>query len=352
VSFLETETARFDCREARNRLLIPSIWKLLGLPGEPGKICSSPFREDSRPSFSVSQDGKLWNDFGTGAGGDAVDFLAAARGLTKSEAAREFIELAKGSFSLPAPALVTRGKTLRVKKPAPELPELHELEIRDAIRFAELRRWPMFVGMEIARARGLLGIALLRDGEGVPFRCLAIRDASGRVMACRKIDGSPFRFRWEPKEKEWKPAAPYKTKTLGEAAWPVGAANLRKGKPVLICEGLPDFVAAFALGFAAEIDCDFVAVLGAGQRIHAEALNLFAGKRIRIFQQADEAGEAAAVRWTKELREAGAGTVDAVEIISANARDVSEFFAALLEPEDLTTAAEALFAGLTEGGVH
>lgn len=43
------------------------------------KVCRSPFRNDRKPSFSISEDGKLWKDHGTGAGGDVVSFVM--RGL-------------------------------------------------------------------------------------------------------------------------------------------------------------------------------------------------------------------------------------------------------------------------------
>ena len=38
---------------AKERLTIPELWRLLNLPGNPGRSCRSPFREDRNPSFSV-----------------------------------------------------------------------------------------------------------------------------------------------------------------------------------------------------------------------------------------------------------------------------------------------------------
>ena len=78
---------------AKDRLTIPELWAMLGLPGKPGRSCRSPFREDRNPSFSIYDGGHRWKDHGTGLGGDA-DFRAAACNLSKAEGARKLIELA------------------------------------------------------------------------------------------------------------------------------------------------------------------------------------------------------------------------------------------------------------------
>lgn len=89
---------------AKEKLTIPALWKLLGLPGAPGRSCRSPFRKDRKPSFSVREDGRLFNDFGCPEHkGDAVDFLRIARGLSPADAAREFIRLAGCEAPPPMP---------------------------------------------------------------------------------------------------------------------------------------------------------------------------------------------------------------------------------------------------------
>lgn len=80
--------------QAKARLRIPELWRLLNLPGSPAKSCRSPWRDDHNPSFSVFDDGQRWRDFAADEGGDAIDFLARARGLSNSDACREFIKLA------------------------------------------------------------------------------------------------------------------------------------------------------------------------------------------------------------------------------------------------------------------
>ena len=107
-----------------------------------------------------------------------------------------------------------------------------------------------------------------------------------------------------------------KSKTLiakaGNGAWPVGAAEI-DGKPfVALVEGGPDFLAAWHfLWFCGRWgDVAPVAVLGAGIRVHRDALPYFAGKGIWTFGHNDGGKGAAAVfQWTRQLRSAGAAWV-------------------------------------------
>ena len=79
-----TTASESPLQAATERLTIPELWRLLNLPGNPGRSCRSPFREDHNPSFSIYDSGHLWKDHGTGLGGDA-DFRAAACNLSKTE---------------------------------------------------------------------------------------------------------------------------------------------------------------------------------------------------------------------------------------------------------------------------
>jgi hypothetical protein len=49
-----------------------------------------------------------------------------------------------------------------------------------------------------------------------------------------------------------------------------------------------------------------VGILGASQRIHAEALPMFTDKRVRIFGHDDDAGRKAVDVWAKQLTSVGA----------------------------------------------
>jgi hypothetical protein len=61
-------------------------------------------------------------------------------------------------------------------------------------------------------------------------------------------------------------------------------------------------------------------MLGGCARIHADALPMFAGKRVRIFQHVDDTGENAANRWTEQLAEARAD-VDAFSLAGLRRTD-------------------------------
>ncbi len=69
-------------REAKQVTTITSAWQLLNLPGKPGKSCKAPHREDRSPSFSVYDEGRKFNDFGTGEKGDVVAFLSVVLGIS------------------------------------------------------------------------------------------------------------------------------------------------------------------------------------------------------------------------------------------------------------------------------
>lgn len=84
-------------KEAKERVRIPDLWRILNITGRaprPVEVIRSPFRDDSRESFSVFADGKRFKDHGTGEGGDAISFYAMARGIENREAVKEFINLA------------------------------------------------------------------------------------------------------------------------------------------------------------------------------------------------------------------------------------------------------------------
>lgn len=79
---------------AKEGLRIPELWAILSLPGKPARSCRSPFREDHNPSFAIYDEGRRFSDFATGQGGDAVDFVAMALGISNEDACRRLIELA------------------------------------------------------------------------------------------------------------------------------------------------------------------------------------------------------------------------------------------------------------------
>ena len=98
------------------------------------------------------------------------------------------------------------------------------------------------------------------------------------------------------------------------ASWPIGITEAQPFPAIALCEGGPDCLAAHYLTLweqathhnKRDAQCAPVAMLGASQRIHPDALPLFTGKRVRIFGHEDEAGRGAVERWAAQLASVGA----------------------------------------------
>ena len=293
--------------EAKQRLPIDALWTHFNFAGKPGKSCRCPLHDDRSDSFSVNADGTLFNCFAGCGGGDSVDFYALAIGLPHKEACRAFIALAGGS---PVPST-----------PRPPRPKAEEVEKAKA---NQRRNWPLFEspvtgeddapkhampllaklrhvsleGVQLMAERGLLWFAAWKDSPA-----WIVTDSARLNSQARRMDGKPW------------PGIGAKAQTLpgSRAAWPVGAREAQPFRVVLLCEGVPDLLAAHHLIHAhgRQADTAAVCILGASNSIPEDALQLLAGKTIRIMTHTDEAGRAAEVRWTKQLETVRA-TVDAV----------------------------------------
>ena len=285
--------------DAKARLNIHGLWRHFGFDGEPKASCHSPFRIDNKPSFSVNADGTLWNDFATGEAGDAVDFVQRASGLSKKDACRKFIELAGGHITSAPRAARPQSPPVEAK-PKPVFPDFRN-GTADEIKHLASRRNIGREGLDFASERGLLWFATLK---GCP--AWIVTDAARVNAQARRMDGQA----WEHLE-----ARP-KAYTLpgAWASWPIGIMEAQPFLAIALCEGGPDFLAGHyaALWEQAthrtkrDVQCAPVAMLGASQRIHPDALPLFTGKRVRIFGHDDEAGRGAVERWAAQLASAGA----------------------------------------------
>ena len=73
---------------------------------------------------------------------------------------------------------------------------------------------------------------------------------------------------------------------------------------LIIAEGSSDFLAAYSLIHAEGMEQYVapVAILGAANSIHDEALEYFHGKYVLTFPDYDQAGISAVARWSKQLR--------------------------------------------------
>lgn len=282
---------------AKERLPIPTLWTLLGLPGQPKRKCRSPFREERHASFSIHANGQRFTDFGTGDTGDAIDFLARALGLSPAQSLRRFLELA-GATGTHANEVPFLGKRLRSHEVDERLakrhrwPVFHAPTVSELAAVAELRGLSV-EGVTLAADRGLLWCADSAEG-----RAWVITDSTRRNAQARRLDGRP----WERIDaKAW-------TLPGSEAAWPIGLRESAASPALVLVEGGPDLLAACHLAWIDGLEEHFfpVALLGASQHIPPAALPSFAGKPVRLFSHDDPAGTAAALRWANQLHAAGA----------------------------------------------
>jgi hypothetical protein len=208
-------------------------------------------------SFSVFDGGTRWKDFAIDEAGDAVDFFQRATGLSQKDACRKFIELAGGHIT-PAPRAARPQCKPASAKLKPAFPDFIKGTVEDLKQLANLRNISL-EGMESASERGLLWFARLKD------RSAWIVTDSSRVNAqARRMDGQ----QWEHiGAKAW-------TLPGAWASWPIGLTESQPFPAIALCEGGPDLLAAchFIACESRQAHCSPVAMLGASQRIHPDAL--------------------------------------------------------------------------------
>lgn len=279
-----------NLKEAKARLRIPEIWERLGMTGTCRRSsCHSPFYPAvSKASFSISQDGMLFRDFRTDESGDAITFLQMATGLSIEAACRKFLEMAGGQ-SNESWRHIRRPAPRPEQRAMPKFPSMEEGSKAELEQLAALRR------VDVAACILAQRVNMLRFTKIWGHRAWVLTDPDGHNAQARRMDG-----------KTWDhiPDAPKACTLPGSwASWPLGIRLGCECPIYLFVEGGPDLLAAlhFIGRFGAHSTCYPVAMLGAGQRIHRDALPLFSGRRVRIFPHTDAAGQKAAGRWREEL---------------------------------------------------
>jgi hypothetical protein len=316
---------------------------MFNLRGDPGSPCRSPFREDHSPSFSVCYEGRGWIDHATKESGDAVDFLAKIKGISKPGAYVELLRMVDG----------TAGKVEESpRRPAP--PKKRE----------DLKLWGVGIcsdadleKISAARSIPIEGLRLAADRRLLfsyedPYqgRCWLISDDSRHSASYRRLDGKRFRFREPeegkkegPKSRNWKGS---------ENNWPIGIAQSNGFPAIALCEGGPDFLAAFALAHAGAVESLVAPVClgGAARSIHEEALPMFRGKRVRIFADADESGQAALQRWAEQLQEVQAegDAFDFTGLIKCDGSPVKDLNDFLLVDRQASKCAPEIVRGIMD----
>ena len=288
--------------EAKDRLRIADLWAMLNLCGDCRKNpCHSPFYERaSKPSFSVFNDGRAFNDLRTGHAGSVVDFLMLATGVSRKAACLKLIEIAGGGRCdtrltprSPAPAPQERQK--------PALPVMDDGTDEELLQLAKSRHLDLGA-LIVARGADLLRFATLKG-----HRAWIVTDGDELNAQARRLDGGT-----------WDHLDGAKAYTLPGcwAGWPLGAVLGANYPAFMLCEGGPDLLAALhfivkgdspaaKLGERLADVCP-LAMLGASQRIHENALPFLAGKKVRVFTHVDPAGQKGAQRWAAQLHAIGA----------------------------------------------
>jgi hypothetical protein len=289
-------------RQLKERVTIADAWAALGLPGEPKDLCRVPWREDRRPSLSIYQGSTKWKDHGRDENGDVVDFTCKASNVGVPEALRILEGIAGYSPEFTSPS----RQPVKVS------------ELTPAQKRAQL--WPTFTALTreqieiVADGRKLPSdaVALLAWMECLRFArwknrdCLIIRE--GPFAQARPLDNLPF----------IKPDGS-KVKSLnlpGSQGVAIGRGLLRPNSPVLLVEGAIGIVeAAAAIMHAGCTEWTPIAMTSASSRFERdpELLAMFAGRRVRIIPDQDEAGLDGAASWLAALEAVGA-TVEAMAL--------------------------------------
>ncbi|MBL9146167.1 MAG: hypothetical protein JNM99_20970 [Verrucomicrobiaceae bacterium] len=363
--------------EIKARLTIPDVWRILQLPGAPGKSCASPFRPDKKPSFSVFDDERRFRDHATGEGGTVIDFIQLALNapldgalkwarqqcggavpLGASDAGRptgikrnisEQSRLtpgytvccdgaASGASGQPPnakaerPAAADSGNSTGIKSNISEQSRstpgytvcCHNAAGGGDGQMKKPKPPPKLrpgTEAELEDLSERRGFTLTTLHEAQARGLLGFAKVFGKVAWCVSDPSGRImearRLDGEPWEAFGKMPA-RKCHAFGHGkTWPVNLDAAAKLSKLALCEGGPDLLAALEIvrreGKAESVGV--VAMLGAANtRFDEAALPLFRGKMVRIFCHADEAGQKAAKAWARALVDAGAGRVDAFDL--------------------------------------
>jgi hypothetical protein len=284
--------------QAKERVTIFDLWRHFRYDGDPVRRnpARSPFRPDKYPSFSITRDGQAFHDFATGDKGDVVTFWARATGLPLSDACKSFIAYAGTGRSniIPITRITPPAEASPTERQKPSLPPMQRGDHKQ-LQVLALFRDLSVEGLHLADERGLLHFATFHN-----LSAWIVTDSERVNAQARRMDGGPWQHLDNPAKAYTLPGC--------WASWPLGITEAKDFPVIALVEGAPDLLAAHHFIWAEERERNVAAVgiTGATMNIHANALPQFAGKRVRILPHLDEAGQAAARRWTEQLESAGA----------------------------------------------
>ena len=271
--------------EIKARISIPILWeRFYGDFPRHWNSCRCPWRKDGHPSFWVSPDGQKWLDRGSGDKGDIFDFYRKAAGCDSRQAFLDLLTMAgnrSGQALVGPSSFVGSSEPKKQYHPSLRMPCKDELAVVSKLRSISLE------ALQIAVDRGFLWTS---DIKGFP--AFMVTDESRKCYLARKLDGT-----------SWDHGGKAHALPGSQASWPIGCREAQDFPAIALCEGLPDFLSAFGHAWASGVEAHIapVCMSSAAVSIAKEALPAFAGKRVRIFTHADEAGNKASDRWTAQL---------------------------------------------------
>lgn len=295
---------------AKELLPISKLWTILGCHNEP-KIgsCKSPFREDRKPSFIITESDQGWSDFSTGRRGDAVDFIEEALGIGTAAAMVKLLDLSGLSDERKegedAPVFEQREviepiEFVHYKTRAElELPTLYAPTDDEITQIAGLRELS-YEAVEQAAFSGLLWTCEFKDKPA-----WVITDRTRCNAQARRMDGQMWSIGGN-EAKAW-------TIKGSLASWPVGIAEAYEaGGLIVMCEGGPDLLAANQLLIDNQINGQPIAFLGAAMKLHPGAKMFFRNRKVVLVPHNDAAGLTATYGVLGRNGEWQAGWVDAL----------------------------------------
>lgn len=286
---------KFNTEELKQRLNIFSLCEKLGirLNGKNG-LYNSPLRVDKHPSFSISKDGKFFNDFATGDKGDVITFYKLYKGCSIGDAIRGLadIEGLKNSPYKPFKSLERTKYALARKE---------DLKPKEK-PFIQPMHWSVEKAQILCNQRGFNVDALKLAYENKCFGfgsylnedAWFIFDSSGNSGQARRLNGEPWQTLNSPKALTLKNS---------DASYPIGLESVGDKPLLCIAEGSTDFLCLWHFAYC--FDCEDIvaplAMLGASQHIGKEYLAKFKNRYVLIFADNDKAGKKGLENWADAL---------------------------------------------------
>ena len=284
------------CQTLKSKCPMPVLLAKLGLAAYAKRSCPSPLRPDHNPSWGIIQreGGWYFKDHGNDDSGDEVTFIARLKGWDEQRDFKRIVDFYGETANKTGPA---EQLTVDYPQPPASPPDLTGYSPgtdEQLIRLSLLRSISV-EALKLATERGFLIF-------GRCFNCevFGLKDSSGVLAEVRRLDGQQF------PAFDSMPAHKSHTVRGSRKSWPLGVMESSNASRIALVEGLPDFLAAFdfMLREGKVVSVAPVTMLSASASIDETALQRFSGKHVRLFFHNDEAGVAAAHRWTGQLRAA------------------------------------------------